>query len=556
MSIRPEITDCVVLFCVNVFSTLSYLFRLGFYSDDWAYQGVLAHSSARGIGAMLKELLKVDQGLLIRPVQIAYLVLGFKAFGRHATPYHLVNSVVLGLVTVFLYLVLTELRTGRWLAFVVAVVFGLLPHYSTDRFWIASQQATLSMAFAFLGIYALLRSVRPKEESSRKWAVLAVLALALSILSYEVALGLIVVTLGMIGLVRYIGTHAPSRSAFRSLGGVIGASVVLLLIGIIKIRMQERITFNSHHFLAFLPRLGGLVWHAAVQAVEFNLWTYGVRMPAVLISLYRHSALSLAAVCSASIIALLVAVYLWRCMGRFTIPDRRACLRLVAIGFLLFALGYGLFFPYADTDFSSTGVDNRVAIASALGVPCVLAGILGLAFSILKSQVARSRACAVAIGLICGANCLVVNGLSFFWVEAGSQQSAILRTIASSVRSLPSGSVLLLDGFCRYIGPGIVFETDWDSTGAIRLLLGDNSLTGDVVSPNLRLRDATVQTTIYGGEEGNYPYGNHLFVFNMQRKTLTSWPSKEVAIANLGATNPSQDSGCPAGKEGIGTKVF
>lgn len=550
--VRPAIADCVVLFCVSLLSALPYLFKLGFYSDDWAYQEALARSSNGGIGAMIRELMKGDQGISLRPAQIAYLVVGFKAFGRHATPYHCVNAAVLGLVTVLLYLVLYELRTGRWLAFVVAVVFGLLPHYATDRFWIASHQATFSMAFALFGIFALLRSVKPESRISKTWAALAGLAFVLSVLSYEVALGLIVASFVMVGVRAYIDARATSQRPSRRIAGLLIPAVVLLPVGLVKAWKQTRIAIPAH----FPHHLGQRMLNAVVQSLQFNLCTYGVKMPAVLVSLYRHSALSLPAVCCASIVALLVSAYLWIRMERHALQRWRECLWLIAAGYLLFALGYGLFFFDPQTDFSSAGLDNRVVIASALGVPCVLIGALGLAFSTLKSQIVRARVFAVAIGAICGINCLVVNGVGFFWVRAASQQAAILKSVSDNVRSLPRGSVLLLDGFCRYFGPAVVFETDWDSTGAIRLRLGDSSLTSDVVSPNMRLHDATVETRIYGDQEGSYSYGDRLFVFNVQRQILANWGTKEAALAYLHAADPTQDSGCPASKEGRGAKIF
>ena len=49
------------------------------------------------------------------------------------------------------------------------------------------------------------------------------------------------------------------------------------------------------------------MWHAIVQAVLFNFWTYGLQMPAVLTALDRQSALTIPAFGSASVIALLVA---------------------------------------------------------------------------------------------------------------------------------------------------------------------------------------------------------------------------------------------------------
>jgi hypothetical protein len=555
MRIRPEVADCLALFGVVLCSALPYLLRLGFYSDDWSYQAALARSSAQGIAQMFRDLLKADPGLLIRPVQLSYLVLGFKAFGRNAAAYHLVNAVVLALVTVVLYLVLRELQTGRWLAFTSALLFGLLPHYATARFWISAHQATLSMAFALFGIYALLRSVRPRVIRPKAWAALAALVLVLSILSYEVALGLIAASLASVAVREYLRLRAAHPPAVTQWGGMIITTVVLLLVGIMKARMQTRMISHGLFLANFIPRLGRRSGHLMQQALGFTLWTYGLKLPSVLVSLYRHCALGLPAAISAAIVTLLVAAYLW-CLDPASIPGRRACLWLIFAGFVLFTLGYALFFLDVQTDFSSEGLDNRTTIASALGVPCVWVGILGLASSILNSPRARARTLAVAIGVICGMNCLVLYGMSFYWAGAASQQSAILGAVAANVRTLPNGSVLLLDGFCRYFGPAVVFETDWDSTDALRLLIGDNSLTGDVVSPNLRLSDAAVETTIYGDPEGHYAYGDRLFVFNVQRRTLTGLPSKEAAIAYLRAYNPTQDSGCPVAREGRGAKVF
>ena len=54
------------------------------------------------------------------------------------------------------------------------------------------------MAFAMVGLYALLRSVRAVEQHSGRWVALAVSTLVLSILSYEVVLGLIFASLAAI----------------------------------------------------------------------------------------------------------------------------------------------------------------------------------------------------------------------------------------------------------------------------------------------------------------------------------------------------------------------
>jgi hypothetical protein len=151
---------------------------------------------------------------------------------------------------------------------------------------------------------------------------------------------------------------------------------------------------------------------------------------------------------------------------------------------------------------------------------------------------------------------LVVSGIAFFWADASAQQAAILRSVATNVRSLPHESVLLLDGFCRYSGPGVIFETDGDASGAIRLTSGDFSLSGDVVSPNLHFADNGVETTMYGEEENQYAYGNHLFVYNVRENALKSLPSKTAADAYLSTENHSGISDCPAAREGDGARIF
>ena len=552
LSDRPQVVDSAILFGLIVLSALPNLFRLGFYADDWYYYATFAGSLGHGLGADFRALSSADPNLLMRPVQLIYYVLSFKAFGLNPLPYHLVITAALGLAVVLLYLMLMELRVGRGLAIAIAVVFGLLPHYSTDRIWISSQQVTLCMAFAFLGIGALARSVRAEEEHRTAWAWLAFLALALSILSYEVAFGMIAASLGVFGWRSYRNSRASSRRALRRVGVIAATAAVLLLVILVKFRMQHNVRYHHHFFTHFWS----LIWHAIVQAFQFNLWTYFLNMPAVLAGLYRHSALSLAASAMAAVLFSLVTAYLWRTMKPSEIPTWRMCVWLIVVGFGLFALGYGLFLSSIDTNFSSPGLANRAVIGSATGAACVLVAIAGLMCSVFKSEVARARMFSFAIGIVCGVNCLVVSGITSFWADAASQQSEILRSVAANVRSLPQGSVLLLDGFCKYSGPGVVFEGSDDTSGAIELTLNDFSLSGDVISSNMHFGEAAVETTMYGQLSGHYPYGNHLFVYNVQRQSLTVLASMEASIEYLGAVNPTGDGGCPAAREGDGAQIF
>ena len=131
---RPKLNDCAFLFGIVLLSALPYLSGPGFHGDDWSHQAEFAKSADQSLGEVFLHEWTGDSDAFVRPVIVASVVLSYKAFGQHAMPSHLVNTAGLGLTTVLLYLALNELRLGRWLAFVIALLFGLLPHYSTDRF--------------------------------------------------------------------------------------------------------------------------------------------------------------------------------------------------------------------------------------------------------------------------------------------------------------------------------------------------------------------------------------------------------------------------------------
>jgi hypothetical protein len=330
---------------------------------------------------------------------------------------------------------------------------------------------------------------------------------------------------------------------------------VLLAVGVVKARMQTRVIYH-HHLMHVLGNLGQMIWHAIMQALQFNLWAYGLRMPVLLGRLYQLGALSATALWVAAMIAIFVAAYLWRYMEPDQMPHMREWLRLAGVGFFLFFLGFVFFFNNTDYDFSSAGIANRVAIASALGTGCIAVAVVGLVTGILPRRELRNAAFSVAIGIVCGANCLAMSGIAWHWHQAAMRQREVLDSMRQDLSPLPHSSVLLQDGYCRYVGPAVVFDGDWDSTGALRVLTGDHSLLSDVVSPDLRFERYAVITPLPEEDERNYPYSNHLFVYNVKYRVLRALPDKSAADAYLRAFNPSGDGGCPFGKEGYGTKAF
>jgi hypothetical protein len=545
---RGQALDCLFLSGAVIFSSLPYVAGLGFYADDWSFLPILVQAKPNGLAALFRALFLWEPDMRYRPVQAIYLALGFKAFGLNPVPWHVVDTTVLALAIAAFYLALAEAFNRRGLAFVLALVFGLLPHYSSDRIWIITT-AEFCALFAYLGLYALARSIRSNDGHAAPWLVAALLAMGLSFLSYEVEIGVMGVSAAIALYLLYRRARASGHSS-RALAGVTGLSVALLAIAVLRARSQTEVTYHHH----FFGRIWRLLGHTGSQAIQFNLWTYGLHMPVVLARLYLHSVFSVSAICVSVLLACAILVYLLRILTPSSLPTRMQRLWLLLCGFVVFVLGYGIFLPAIEIEFTSMGLENRVAIASAPGAACVLVAFAALLCNLIRPPMIRLRAYASVLALICGVNCLAVSGICQFWVKASRQQGEILQSVKANVHGLPPGSVVLLDGFCRYTGPGIVFE-GFEAGGAIQLALGDFSLGGDVVSPNMHFAADSVRTTMYGVPIGSYPYGKGLFVYNVPQRRLIALPSKEAATAYLQAFNPTGDSGCPPAIEGQGARI-
>jgi hypothetical protein len=551
---QARLTDCAFLLAVILISAVPYVQGLGLYSDDWAYQSQFAQRASWGSFTLLRNLVLFGPNLRVRPVQAAYLVLGFRGFGGNGPALGVLGAAVLSVAALFLYLVLRELNLTRSVALSAAALYGLLPQYSVVRFWYLTGTIGICVAFALLGIYAMLRSAQPQARHPSVWIAVSIVAFVLSFLSFEVAVGLIVAAVAMFLWRRYRVARASGRGP-AALAGVWVMVAALLIVGVIKTRMQNRIVYN-HHFLRFVSRLGAIALHAGSQAIQFNFWAYLLHMPWVVARLWQNSALTAIAIATAVVIACAVSVYLWWNIRPDDALNWRTCLALIAAGLALFFLGIVLFVRDLTWDYAAPGEGDRISVAAALGAALILVALTGLLCSAIKWPVVRVRVFSILIGAACGLNSLAVSGIGYYWDDAATKQKAILQSLDANVRGLPQKSVLLLDGFCRYSGPAPVFETDWDTSGAIEIALGDSTLRGDVISPNAHFEAAAVSTTLYGATEGYYPYGDHLFIYNLRSQSLEGLTSQEAAMSYVQKMNPTGDSGCPPAGDGEGVRVF
>ena len=143
--------DCLLLGAVAVLTCFPYITGLGFYGDDWGVLGVFGSLTDHFFGRLFSLLAHHHLGLS-RPGQMLYMALQYKVFGFQPIGYHVVNTAVLALGAILFYLTLRQLGQDRLIALSVGLVFSLLPHFSTTRFWYAASQGNLSLAFYFLSL--------------------------------------------------------------------------------------------------------------------------------------------------------------------------------------------------------------------------------------------------------------------------------------------------------------------------------------------------------------------------------------------------------------------
>jgi hypothetical protein len=122
-----------------------------------------------------------------------------------------------------------------------------------------------------------------------------------------------------------------------------------------------------------------------------------------------------------------------------------------------------------------------------------------------------------------------------------------MRNIQQALPELASGSTVILDGVCPYLGPAIVFESSWDLAGALRGAYQDRSLRADVTTSQLSIDDDGLRTRIYSVSQF-YPYGRDLLIYDDRRRTVVQVTDRNVARAYL-----SDQVRCPEGNPGQGT---
>jgi hypothetical protein len=558
---HSSLLDALFIATIMATSIAPYITSLGFYGDDWLflkYQVTASQQTFDGIWRALWDNVPI---LRQRPVQMLALIWVYQGFGTDPLPYHVVNGVVLTLGIVYLGLALRALGLPRLLALGAALVYGLLPGYSTDRFWIASWMAVQSQsAFALALLLGLVAVRRHSRRWLIGWGAATLLALLCSLLAYELVLPLL--PLGG-ALIWWRGRrHGWSRAW---LGGFLAVHA-LGVIATVYYKSQVTIRASVGGTLDLLPT----IWRQffkwdygpydvglnARRAVEIGYGDLGLALPRTawgLADRYPSGGIILVALA----LGLMIAAYLGRAGAE--LADRWPAPKwwggLILAGLLAFALGYAIFLTNTQMQLTIAGIGNRVAIGATLGVALALVGLLGWLALALPGRW-RSRGFTGAVALLCCCGFVTFATFGQFWGRAADEQRAILAAFQRHYPDVPPGATFLLDGACPYAGPAQVFESAWDFSSALAVAYNDPMIKADIVTPRLTVEPTQVTTIIYGAIGKQYPYGPQLIVYDYERNAAEPLTDYATAQRYFQRHNPDRSNGCPPGIEGLGVRLL
>lgn len=553
--------DGVFLLGAIFLSLASYVPHLGFYSDDWAFLGLYATAKDQTIGGYF-EASHADVHAM-RPVQLWLCAVLYRFFGLDPLGYHLFNGLLIVLNPILCYAIARKLRVSRTIALPVALVFGLLPSYSTDRVWYLAFAITLSLTACLVSIYADLKAVSAQRtRAGVAWKTVGAAALLISVLAYEVVLPLLVAFSVLVVAWRVnAGERPASREQIAQVMLLAGINIVLLA-GAVAFKLKTTVRLGAEQGMAAQVASivrGALRPHTPEGAYGLNVFSalrvhfgdYGVKMPESVSTVVPGATAGM--LLMTGVFAVAAFAYLIVVVRSQPWPSAREWGMTIAAGLAVFGLGYAIFLTNYNVQFTPTGLANRVAIVATLGAAMCIVGCIGLAVAPLARTELAHYVFAALIAAFAGSGFLITNAIAGCWIDAYRAERDILAGIRERFPTLPAHSTMILDGVCPYIGPAIVFESNWDLAGALQVMYRDPTLRADVVTPRLSVGAAGITTSIYD-QPVTYPYGNGLFVYHAGTGIVEPLTDAKRADAYFDKERFLRQ--CPPGKEGMGVPLF
>lgn len=535
--------DIFFLITIVLLSAMLYVGKIGFYSDDWSFLSSFNLNRDQSIFGLIE--VASTPNTFMRPMQNIYDAILYKFFGLNPMGYQITNTLVFMAIIVLFYLILRLMKMPRIATVSIPLVYSLLPHYATDRFWYAAFQVNLSMMFYFLSLYSGLKAFTLSARKVIMWKILSLSSLIASVLSYEVAIPLILLNILLFGTATEIKRRNKENIGLNHTVFIAINFIVMIYLLIFKLFTTTRLGILNYP--KDLIQIITSIFHV-------NYFTLGINLPNMWAQSIRWYS-------NPSIIAIALIIYVVVCFYLYSIvnnpkeifPSSKWMRTLTILSIPTFILGYAIFFGNNKVGFSPTGIDNRVTIAAAIGVACTIIGCVGWLSKFFSQTIAKLVFC-TTIAFICSGGFITINALSLFWQNAYTQQQIVLDDIQAHFPYIPRNTTLILDGVCPYDGPAIVFESQWDLRGALQIIYNDTTLKADIVSPRLKVSDTGISTQIYTFPS-TYEYEN-LVIYNYKQKKKFPISDAQAANKYFEQYNRDKNNFCPDSSAGNGVDIL
>jgi hypothetical protein len=513
-------------------SALPHLTRLGFASDDWAFLAVLRFAEDQSFVGLVRAQTE-NPNLVGRPTQYVLQALLYLGFGMNPLGYHVVNGTILAASAALLHRGLLRLGVAPALAAASAVLWGLSPAYVADRLWFAAFGYVIAVAAALGSILADLRAT-DGPRISWWWKSLAVVLLAVSVLSMEIAVPALALWQAvLLWSVRRRHGAWPHRlyGTWRSLVAFGGGGTIFVLL----------MAFKAQHAVGAGPGTGfGLIRHIGrlvLTAVGVQLGSYGLLLPhSVWWALQRAETAGLVAALAIGIAALFL---FRRVVPEHGVP-RAESQRFLVAGLVVFALGWSIFLTTSRFSFTSTGIETRMGIGGAVGASMLVVGSVTFGASMVPTRMRRDLTAGI-LAAVCAGFALITLTVSSYWVRATGRAEELADRLAVELEDRDF-DVVLLAGQCPYLGPAVVFESSWDLHGALAVRLGRSDFLADVVTRRASPQDGAITIPIYEWS-ATYRLTEGTLVLAVTESGVQEVdPQWAVAVAGT----------CPEGREGHG----
>jgi len=493
-----------------------FLFKLGFYSDDWTL--LEWATRAGGFGPAVRAYAKTGE-FWSRPVELLHFPLLFAVGGVHPAVHH---AILLCLETVgaWLFFLLLERLTGsRPLALLAAGLALLYPTHPATTHWLANSPQLVAI---ILALGSLLLHLRWIETRDRRLLALAMLCYCVSLLEYESCAFLSLLTAGAL-----LADGTDWRRVFRWFWPYAAAFVAVqawqwrgvpLLLGAAN---PKRVHLSLLH--------AALSYRTATAGMTYKTLRLAARSaPRVAASAGRGYW---------PFWWLFTSMTAWMLLpeAHDTGASRGRALRRAAGATAGGAFGAVLPYALSGTYMPNIyGTDSRTSAVLSLAAALALSSAVAAAAWSPKLSLRRCglTACVLFVGAFAWTDAQIAGA----WARSWTLQRAVLKLAAREAAALPRGATLLLAGVPSHlndrVSEAVVFDAAYDITSALRLTSGRDDLKANVVN-RLEFGPSGYAET-QGGEVVNRSTYDEAFLLRYGRspvKRLSGPPMETLAEA-------------------------